>query len=90
MKKTAERTAAQAYRDNSDRIHKATVRLSIALKAHARRQAADARNWGFAGDLGYVAEVLEEALAFIGGPVRTYRATDREGRPIRVTIPDGR
>ncbi len=83
-------TAAGQYRDNQDRIHKAQVRLALLLKAHAKRAAESQGDWSLAGDMGHIAERLEECVAFLSGPVRTYPATDRQGRSIRVTVPEGR
>lgn len=85
-----EQTAAAKYRENAKRVQRAEQALSEALAAHAERQSKAPLSWGYVDDLIDVAEGLEEAVRFLGGDVRTYRATDRDGKAIRVTIPEGR
>ena len=45
------------------------------LQAHAATQAADPKNWGFAGDLDYVIQQLAYVLAALGDR----SAVDRHG-----------
>ena len=66
MTTAARHTAAQAYaaRRSTIKAHLSTIDLD--LEAHQKRQAADARNWGFAGDLAEVERLLAEAARILG------------------------
>lgn len=55
-------TATQAYKRNTDQIAVHVQELLARLKTHADKQEADPRNWGFAGSLGHVSELLSELL----------------------------
>ena len=54
-------TAAAAYADGQQRIRKALAELTAALKVHKARAGKCAGHWGFAGDLGRVLSLIEEA-----------------------------
>jgi len=60
-------TAAQAYRENSERIQGALAKLQSGLVNHAQEQLCDPRHWGYPGDLAYVLELVERAASFING-----------------------
>jgi hypothetical protein len=58
--------------------------VRVHLKAHAARQAADSKNWGYAGDMESYAEKLN---AILGRDPSFYHITDAKGNRVRVTIP---
>jgi hypothetical protein len=43
------------------------ARLNKALIKHSKKQAQQPGHWGYAGDLGHVSELLDEAINFLGG-----------------------
>ncbi len=58
-------TAADAYRQRRQAVEAMLNELRGKLDAHAQRAAADPQNWGYAGDLGHVEEVLRDLAAFM-------------------------
>lgn len=77
-------TAAQAYTRKTREIYAMIEFLKSEMEVHAKRQAADPRNWGFAGDLGQIRQNLKETLVFAMG------AKDEEvaGKMIEDAIAD--
>ena len=64
--------ATDAYRAARERLDRQIKQIQELLHAHANKQQADSRNWGFAGDLfGHVADVLNDAIEFLGGTKET-------------------
>jgi hypothetical protein len=61
------RTAAEAYEANRHDIILLVDLLKAELEHHAKRAAAEPRNWGFAGDLGSVRRRIIEVLAALTG-----------------------
>ncbi len=61
-KQTAAEAYAARYADCADLMNRVTAQL----EQHRTSQAADPGNWGFAGDLGRVAEELAYVLASLG------------------------
>ena len=60
-----QRTADQAYKENTTAIETAIQHLQAGLKQHAKEQAEAPTNWGFAGDVSHVLELLKQAASFI-------------------------
>lgn len=60
------KTASAAYAEEQQRIATALESLQAKLKAHAAKAGTDPRNWGFAGDLAHVRELIEQAENFLG------------------------
>lgn len=60
--------SARRYAECSDRIDGLLERLNQLRVEHAAKAAADARNWGYSGDLGAMEQQLSYALERIGGP----------------------
>ena len=58
-------TAADAYRQRRQAVAALLDELRKKIDAHAQRATADPANWGFAGDLGHVEEVLRDLTAFM-------------------------
>lgn len=58
-------TAADAYRQRGQAVEALLDELRGKLDAHAQRAAVDPSNWGYAGDLGHVEEVLRDLAAFM-------------------------
>ena len=58
-------TAADAYQQRRQAVDALLEELRGKLDAHAQRAAADPANWGYAGDLGHVEEVLRDLAAFM-------------------------
>jgi hypothetical protein len=86
--------AASAYRARLAEIRDLIRRLEGSLTIHERRQAARPSDWGFPGDLGHIAERLQDLI-----PVHTDRRcewkhprTTMYGCGLGATIctPDGR
>jgi len=63
--------ATDAYRAARERLDRQIKQIQDLLHAHANKQQADSRNWGFAGDLGHVVDVLNDAIEFLGGTRET-------------------
>lgn len=55
-------TADEAYRAAHERVSGLVKDVQKHIATHARRQAADTKNWGFVGDMNRYAELLEELL----------------------------
>lgn len=71
-KNTAARrqTAAEAYAAHLATIEKQIADLNKFLTKHSTEFVMQGRtNWGFNGDLGRVEELLEQAVAAVGGPM---------------------
>lgn len=75
MTSTKQQTAAEAYAARLGECNELVETLRYQLQVHAARQEADPKNWGFAGDLGYVIEQLSYVLASLGDR----RAVDKHG-----------
>jgi len=58
-------TAAETYRQRRETVDALLGELRGKLDAHAKRAAADSKNWGYPGDLGHVEEVLRDLAAFM-------------------------
>jgi hypothetical protein len=84
-------TAAETYRTRLADVRNLIRRLEGSLLIHERRQTARPDQWGFAGDLGHIAERLREIIA---SPLD--RRCERKGGPMvcgeyaLVCLPDGR
>ena len=61
-------TAATEYAAQGERIQKALQRINERLAAHAKQHRAQPTRWDFVGDLGHVAERLEEVAGFLAIP----------------------
>lgn len=59
---TKNQTAHDAYVDNYAETMTNIKRLQVYLETHAMKEAADQRNWGYAGDLGRINNLVLEAL----------------------------
>ncbi len=69
MQRTTKRnrhTAAEAYAARHTECRQLMERIGKQLEAHQARQAQEPANWGFAGDLDYIAEQLAYVLAHLG------------------------
>lgn len=66
MNTTTRQTAAEAYATRRAAIEAHLSTIDLGLERHQTRQAADARNWGFAGDLAEVQRLLAEAARILG------------------------
>lgn len=64
--KVADESADQAYQQSKQEVLEMLGRIQEKIHQHGKAQAGDASNWGHAGDLGHVKEVLQEVLAFLG------------------------
>jgi hypothetical protein len=56
--------AARAYQEAQAEVQGLLNEVSQHLSAHARRQAADPRNYGFVGDLKHYAQLLKQVIGF--------------------------
>jgi hypothetical protein len=63
-------TAAEAYAAARNDIARLLDVLDMELAKHEARAKADARNWGFAGDLQKVRSDVIDTVAFISGMER--------------------
>jgi DNA-binding response OmpR family regulator len=59
--------AAVEYIERQKTCRTLLAEVKAALERHQARQATDARNWGYVGDLGKVEEDLRGILLFVGG-----------------------
>ena len=66
MTRNSERTAAKAYAARRTSIDAKLAQLKSGLRAHHRSAARRPDDWGFAGDLGRVEELIDEMLSFLG------------------------
>jgi hypothetical protein len=82
--------AAETYRARLAEVRDLIRKLEGSLLIHERRASAQPANWGFAGDLGHIAERLREIT-----PVHTDRRCDWKhpttcGSYATICTPDGR
>lgn len=75
MTSTKQHSAAETYVARVRECNQLIESLKSRLEDHQGMQAADPRNWGFAGDLDYVIEQLAYVLATLGDR----SAVDRHG-----------
>lgn len=71
------RTAQAAYAEHQQRIDDQLAAMPALIAAHQKRQQQDPRNWGFAGDLTEVENLLRRAAEMLG----QQRAQDEVGEP---------
>lgn len=62
------RSAAEAYKMHQSNITVKLAQLLELQRAHAQCAAKSPRNWGYAGDLGHLEEILDQAIGAVGGP----------------------
>ena len=55
------KTASESYAKSKAEVQRLIERLQARLTAHAAEQARHPNDWGFAGDLEYIAECLRNA-----------------------------
>lgn len=67
MTHTAALTASEAFEIRSREVRVLMGRLGLALAEKRDRADADPANWGHAGDMAHVAELLRGALSFVTG-----------------------
>jgi ElaB/YqjD/DUF883 family membrane-anchored ribosome-binding protein len=60
-------TAAEAYERHTQEINTKLQRIADGVKAHAQRQVQRPNEWGHAGDLAHVNELLDDVLGFLLG-----------------------
>jgi hypothetical protein len=63
----AKQTAADAYATHRRNISRMLGWIEDELEAHAARQQASPRNWGFTGDLAEMERLVKRALGHISG-----------------------
>ena len=63
--------AVTAYLAARQRVDRQMRQIQALLHAHANKQMARPENRAFAGDLDHVAEVLDDAIEFLGGTRET-------------------
>lgn len=59
--------ATKTYQANRNEIDAKMARIQELLKTLDKDQAADPKNWGYAGSAGHVNRELNELIAFFGG-----------------------
>jgi len=64
--KTAKQSAAAGYAGRHTECQDLLKRIANRLEQHQKDQAQEPANWGYAGDLGRVAETLAYVLADLG------------------------
>lgn len=64
--KSMPKTARAAYARRRSQIEAKLARLEKGLEAHHERAAQEPKNWGYAGNLAYVEDLLDQALSFLG------------------------
>lgn len=62
------RSSAEAYQMRQANISIRFAQLLDLLREHAEQAARQPRNWGYAGDLGHMEDMLERAAQAIGAP----------------------
>ena len=62
-----ETNANDAYRAAREKLYQALNRLNHLVRVHDARQFRDRKDWGYVGNVEHVIEVVNEALAFLGG-----------------------
>ena len=60
-------TATDAYRAARERLDRQIGQINHRVRAHAERQTKTPECWAHAGDINHVIEILDEAIAFLGG-----------------------
>jgi hypothetical protein len=66
LNKTTKRSAAACYAERQKECQNLLKRIACQLDRHANRQKQEPADWGYAGDLGRVAEELAYVLASLG------------------------
>ncbi len=61
----ASETSNDAYKKRQKEVVKAMGQLHKLLKSHAAEQKKNPKNWGYAGDLGHVAEEMKALVDFL-------------------------
>ena len=61
------RTASGRYAMRANEIRLALAEIRALLRRHAREQAKDPTNYGYAGSLAHVAEELRDVAGFLAG-----------------------
>ena len=75
-------SASDAYQSRLGQVRAHLTRIEALAAAH-EREAGDRPDWGHTGDMGHVAEILEQAVQFLGGeespplPVPALKPGDR-------------
>ena len=59
--------ATDAYTAQANQIRLALAEIRALLRRHAREQAKDPTNYGYAGSLAHVAEELRDVAGFLAG-----------------------
>jgi hypothetical protein len=59
-------TANEAYRAAREKLDRRLSELNHRIREHAERQYKDRGNWGYAGDLNHLVEVVDGLLASLG------------------------
>jgi hypothetical protein len=92
MKRATISVAPETYKKHAKEVRELLRETQERLRAHEARQSRHPLNWGWAGDLGRVKQLLQELNEFLGDPaatVQTYPTVCRNGQVRRVTIPEG-
>lgn len=58
-------TAQEKYNERQQSISELMKQMQELLKAHTKEQKQNPKNWGYAGELGYVEEQLQELVDFL-------------------------
>ena len=66
LKKTTKQSATACYAERQTECQDLLKRIADQLERHASRQKQAPADWGYAGDLGRVADELAYALASLG------------------------
>lgn len=66
LKKTTKHSAAACYSERQTECQGLLKRIADQLERHANRQKQEPADWGYAGDLGRVADELAYILASLG------------------------
>jgi len=53
------------YKERQKEVQKLLKSIASKLKKHSDTQKKDPKNWGYAGDLGNIVEILKEADSFL-------------------------
>jgi len=64
-------TAHETYRAARERLDERLNMINRLVRAHDAREFRDRSNWGHAGSIEHLNEVLDEAIAFLGGTKET-------------------
>jgi hypothetical protein len=83
-------TAAETYRNRLAEVRALLRRFEGALAIHERRQSARPSDWGFAGDLGHIAEGLREITPTHTDRRCEWKAAKTCGAYATICVPDGR